>query len=168
MHPTRKLIGVAQRLGVHLLVVLAGVRLVGRVAVGVRPLAPGLRAAWFVLALGGTYKFSEKLGVFVEGFNGQSAIGANSNLPYVDYVGDPTRNNMPIAFRRVAATRLSGELEQPGAGGRLSVLGFFRDNAMDLNGTYNLITLGVTTTIEGQITKAKAELEKIKASLKRL
>lgn len=64
--------------------------------------------------------------------------GANSNLTWADYLGHPTRNNFPIAFRRVEATRLSGELEHPAAAGRLSLIGFFRDNAMDLNGTYNL------------------------------
>jgi len=64
--------------------------------------------------------------------------GANSSLPFADYVADPTRNNQSIAFRRVEATRVSGELERGAAEGRLSLIGFFRDNAMDLNGTYNL------------------------------
>lgn len=64
--------------------------------------------------------------------------GANSALPFADYQAHPTRNNFGIAWRQVSATRVSAEYEQPFDHGVLSVLPYFRDNTMELNGTFNL------------------------------
>lgn len=64
--------------------------------------------------------------------------GANSALVWSDYVAQPTRNNFPIAFRAVSAFRASMEFQHRWVQGSLTFLPYFRDNAMDLNGTYNL------------------------------
>lgn len=64
--------------------------------------------------------------------------GANSPLPLDNYLNDPTRNLMPIAYRKVSAVRISTEYEQRLADNLFSVIPYFRDNAMELNGTYNL------------------------------
>jgi outer membrane receptor protein involved in Fe transport len=64
--------------------------------------------------------------------------GANSALPRADYLGNPTRNNFSIAYRKVSAVRISAEYEQQFGTGMISVIPYFRDNAMELNGTFNL------------------------------
>lgn len=66
--------------------------------------------------------------------------GANSPLTFADYLHEPTRNNLPIAFRKVSAVRASVEYERILDGGEsmVSVIPYFRDNAMELNGTFNL------------------------------
>lgn len=64
--------------------------------------------------------------------------GANSPLPLADYLNDPTLNRFPIGFRHVSAVRISTEYEQPLGSSLLSFIPYFRDNAMELNGTYNL------------------------------
>jgi outer membrane receptor protein involved in Fe transport len=64
--------------------------------------------------------------------------GANSALVWTDYVNNPTRNNFAIAFRDVGAVRASMEVQQRVGQGSFTFLPYFRDNAMDLNGTYNL------------------------------
>jgi outer membrane receptor protein involved in Fe transport len=64
--------------------------------------------------------------------------GANSPLTYADYVANPTRNLMPIAYRKVRAARFSVEYERQAGPALLSVIPYFRDNAMELNGTFNL------------------------------
>jgi outer membrane receptor protein involved in Fe transport len=64
--------------------------------------------------------------------------GANSPLTFADYLNNPTRNNLPIAYRKVSAARLSVEYERQFDGSMLSVVPYFRDNAMELNGSYNL------------------------------
>src|SRR4029453_12500724 len=60
--------------------------------------------------------------------------GANSPLVYDDYINNPTRNNFPIAFRKVGALRLSSEIERAfGAGAsQLTVTPYVRANSMDL------------------------------------
>lgn len=64
--------------------------------------------------------------------------GANSPLVRADYENNPTRNNMPIAFRKVEAMRLSSTLEW-GAGDRLlSVTPYYRHNSMDLLASFAL------------------------------
>lgn len=64
--------------------------------------------------------------------------GANSALPFADYLNNPTRNNLAIAFRKVRAVRASIEYEQRRGADMVSIIPYFRDNAMELNGTYNL------------------------------
>lgn len=68
----------------------------------------------------------------------EQQTGANSPLTFADYLGNPTRNNLPIAFRNVRAARVSLEYEQPFGASLLSLTPYFRDNSMDLNGTFNL------------------------------
>jgi outer membrane receptor protein involved in Fe transport len=64
--------------------------------------------------------------------------GANAPLVLADYRDNPTRNNFPIAFRTVDALRLSSTLEQPLAGGQLSLTPYLRDNGMDLLASFAL------------------------------
>ena len=64
--------------------------------------------------------------------------GANSPLPLNDYLANPTRNNLAIAYRKVGATRVSVEYEQKLGGSLFSLIPYFRDNTMELNGTFNL------------------------------
>lgn len=64
--------------------------------------------------------------------------GANSPLTHDDYVGDPTKNNMAIAYRKVKAVRLSTQYERQSAGSLWSLTPYLRLNAMELNGTFNL------------------------------
>jgi outer membrane receptor protein involved in Fe transport len=64
--------------------------------------------------------------------------GANTPLTFDDYVHRPTRNNLPIAYRKVGALRLSVEYERQLGSAMMSLIPYFRDNAMELNGSYNL------------------------------
>ncbi len=64
--------------------------------------------------------------------------GANSALPFADYRDHPTRNNLSIAYRKVSAARISVEYAQTLGTGLLSFTPYFRDNSMELNGTFNL------------------------------
>lgn len=64
--------------------------------------------------------------------------GANSPLPLADYLDNPTKNNLPIAFRRVAALRLSSSYEREFGSSLLTVTPYLRDNAMDLLASFNL------------------------------
>ena len=64
--------------------------------------------------------------------------GANSALTFGDYLNNPTRNNLPIAYRKVSAARVSIEYEQLFGTGMISVIPYFRNNTMELNGTFNL------------------------------
>jgi iron complex outermembrane receptor protein len=64
--------------------------------------------------------------------------GANSALPFADYQNRPTRNNLAIAYRKVSAARVSVEYAQTMGTGLLSFTPYFRDNQMELNGTFNL------------------------------
>lgn len=64
--------------------------------------------------------------------------GANSPLTYGDYLNNPTKNNMAIAFRKVDALRLSTQAEHEGGGALLTLTPYLRHNAMELNGSFNL------------------------------
>ena len=64
--------------------------------------------------------------------------GANSPLIEADYLNNPTRNNFPIAFRKVQALRLSSEYQQRFGDGLLSVTPYLRDNSMDLLASFLL------------------------------
>ena len=64
--------------------------------------------------------------------------GANSALPYADYVNNPTRNNFSVAYRKVTAARISVEYERQLGTGLVSVIPYFRDNSMELLASFNL------------------------------
>ena len=64
--------------------------------------------------------------------------GANSPLVYEDYVHDPTRNYLPIAFRKVDALRASSAIERDFGGTLWSLTPYVRDNSMNLLASYML------------------------------
>jgi outer membrane receptor protein involved in Fe transport len=64
--------------------------------------------------------------------------GANSPLTYDDYINNPTKNNFPIAYRKVQALRLSTTYERSFGDGLLSVRPYVRDNSMDLLASFLL------------------------------
>ncbi len=64
--------------------------------------------------------------------------GANSALPWADYRDNPRKNNFAIAYRKVDALRLSTEYAWSAGPTQVSVIPYYRNNAMDLNGAYNL------------------------------
>ncbi|MCK9983591.1 MAG: iron complex outermembrane recepter protein [Azoarcus sp.] len=64
--------------------------------------------------------------------------GANSPLVREDYKHDPTRNYLPIAFRKVSALRLSTSFEHETADSLLSITPYVRDNSMDLLASFAL------------------------------
>jgi outer membrane receptor protein involved in Fe transport len=67
--------------------------------------------------------------------------GANSALPLGLYLNNPTVNLRSAAYREVDALRLSSAVEKDlGQGMQLSFTSYFRDNRMDLNGSYNFPT----------------------------
>ena len=64
--------------------------------------------------------------------------GANSALPLDLYLNNPTVNLRSAAYRKVDALRLSSAIDKDlGQGMQLSFTPYFRDNRMDLNGSYN-------------------------------
>lgn len=64
--------------------------------------------------------------------------GANTALTYNDYLNNPTKNNLSIAYRKVDALRLSSQYERDMGAALLTITPYLRSNAMDLNGSYNL------------------------------
>lgn len=66
------------------------------------------------------------------------ATGANSALPFGDYLNNPTKNNFSIAYRKVEALRFSLDYSRKFGNGLLSVIPYFRDDSMELNATFNL------------------------------
>jgi outer membrane receptor protein involved in Fe transport len=64
--------------------------------------------------------------------------GANSALPWDLYLNSPTTNLRSAAYRIVNAVRLSSNIETDlGRGQLLSITPYFRDNRMELNGSFN-------------------------------
>jgi iron complex outermembrane receptor protein len=63
--------------------------------------------------------------------------GANSALPWDLYQNAPKTNLFSAAYRKVEALRISSEFERRIGDGLLSLTPYFRDNRMDLNGSYN-------------------------------
>lgn len=64
--------------------------------------------------------------------------GANSPLPLNLYLNNPTVNLRSPAYRIVDAVRLSSNIETDlGRGQLLSITPYFRDNRMELNGSFN-------------------------------
>ena len=68
----------------------------------------------------------------------EQQTGANSPLVLADYLNDPQRNNLAIAFREVGALRLSAAYEREVGGSLWSITPYFRDNSMDLLASFNL------------------------------
>jgi iron complex outermembrane receptor protein len=64
--------------------------------------------------------------------------GANSPLVEDDYRNHPTRNYLPIAYRKVNALRLSTAWEREWGGTLFSVTPYVRDNSMDLLASFML------------------------------
>ncbi len=63
--------------------------------------------------------------------------GANSALPWDLYRNAPKTNLFSAAYRKVEALRISSEFERTIGDGLLSLTPYFRDNRMDLNGSFN-------------------------------
>lgn len=75
--------------------------------------------------------------------------GANSALPLSLYLDNPTVNLRSAAYRKVDALRLSSAIEKDlGQGIQLSFTPYFRDNRMDLNGSYNFSTNSSNARLE--------------------
>lgn len=67
--------------------------------------------------------------------------GANSALPQDLYLNNPTVNLRSAAYRKVDALRLSSAIDKDlGQGMQLSFTPYFRDNRMDLSGSFNFPT----------------------------
>ena len=64
--------------------------------------------------------------------------GANSPLVEEDYRNDPTRNYLGIAYRKVAAARLSTAWEREWGGTLVSLTPYVRDNDMELLASFSL------------------------------
>jgi len=64
--------------------------------------------------------------------------GANSPLVRDDYRHDPTKNYLPIAFRKVSALRLSTSYQRDMGDSLLSITPYVRDNSMDLLASFAL------------------------------
>jgi outer membrane receptor protein involved in Fe transport len=90
------------------------------------------------------FRWDHKVGEFttIKTILGFSRIdqetGANSALPFSDYVNNPTRNNLSIAYRKVDALRLSVEFERQFGTGMVSIIPYYRDNRMELNPSFGL------------------------------
>ncbi len=75
--------------------------------------------------------------------------GANSPLPRDLYLNDPTVNLRSPAYRIVDALRVSSAIEKDlGDGQLLSITPYFRDNRMDLNGSFNFSPTSSNARIE--------------------
>ncbi len=85
--------------------------------------------------------------------------GANSALPLDMYLNTPTVNLRSPGYRKVDALRLSSAIDKDlGQGAQLSVTPYFRDNRMDLNGTFNFSCgSGANPTCTGRIEKTAVQ-----------
>jgi outer membrane receptor protein involved in Fe transport len=67
--------------------------------------------------------------------------GANSALTPFEYENTPTVNARSVAYRKVEALRISANVDKDlGDSALLSITPYFRNNKMDLNGSYNFST----------------------------
>ncbi len=64
--------------------------------------------------------------------------GANSPLTLADYTSNPTRNYLPIAYRKVEAFRLSTSYEKEWGDTLLSITPYVRNNSMELLASFTL------------------------------
>ena len=76
--------------------------------------------------------------------------GANSPLVLNDYQNNPTRNNLPIAFRKVSAFRLSSSYDKEFGTSLLSITPYVRDNSMNLLASFTLNSDPTVYTVENQ------------------
>lgn len=76
--------------------------------------------------------------------------GANSPLVLNDYLNNPTRNYLPIAFRKVSAFRLSSAYERESGDTLISITPYIRDNSMDLLASFNLNNDPTVATTENR------------------
>ena len=76
--------------------------------------------------------------------------GANSPLVMSDYLNNPTRNYLPIAFRKVEAVRLSTNYEKEIGYSLLSITPYLRDNSMDLLASFTLNFDPTLSTVENR------------------
>ena len=85
--------------------------------------------------------------------------GANSALPLDMYLNTPTVNLRSPGYRKVDAFRLSSAIDKDlGQGAQLSVTPYFRDNRMDLNGTFNFSCgSGASPSCTGRIEKTAVQ-----------
>lgn len=78
-----------------------------------------------------------KLKTIIGYTNIDQQTGANSALPWDLYEGSPKTNLFTPAYRKVQALRISSEFERRVGEGALSLTPYFRNNTMNLNGSYN-------------------------------
>jgi outer membrane receptor protein involved in Fe transport len=76
--------------------------------------------------------------------------GANSPLTTADFRNNPTRNYLPIAFRKVQAFRLSTNYEREIGNTLISLTPYVRDNSMDLLASFTLNFDPTISTVENQ------------------
>jgi outer membrane receptor protein involved in Fe transport len=76
--------------------------------------------------------------------------GANSPLVAADYLSNPTRNYLPIAFRKVQAFRLSTNYDREIGNTLISVTPYVRYNSMDLLASFTLNFDPTVSTVENQ------------------
>ena len=105
----------------------------------------GWRARTAYDRLGGSLRWDRDLGDGASlrtllSFSGiDQETGASSPLVRTDFEGDPTRNNFPIAYRKVEALRLSSAWERPvGAASLLGVTPYLRHDRMELLAAFTL------------------------------
>ncbi len=93
---------------------------------------------------GGTFRWDREIDSdtalrTVLSFSGiDQQTGANSPLVEADYRNNPTRNNTPIAYRKVQAVRLYSAWERRFGASLLSITPFVRHDAMDLLASFTL------------------------------
>ena len=104
----------------------------------------------------GTFRWDHFLGgdtilKTVLGFsNIDQQTGASSPLTASDYRNNPTRNYLPIAFRRVQAFRLSTSYERELGNHLVSLTPYVRDNSMDLLASFALNFDPTISTVENR------------------
>src|SRR5688572_23521811 len=76
--------------------------------------------------------------------------GADSPLVYNDYKNNPTRNYLPIAFRKVQAFRVSTNYEREIGNHLVSITPYVRDNRMDLLASFTLNFDPTVSTVENR------------------
>ncbi len=92
--------------------------------------------------------------------------GANSPLPRDLYLDNPTVNLRSPAYRIVDALRVSSAIDKELGGGQLlSITPYFRDNRMDLNGSYNFSPTSSNARIERTAVQSYGLMLKYRKSL---
>ncbi|MEQ1772838.1 MAG: TonB-dependent receptor [Burkholderiales bacterium] len=92
----------------------------------------------------GTFRWDRTLGsnavlkTVLSFSNIDQQTGANSPLTLADYTNNPTRNYLPIAYRKVSALRLSTTYEQEWDNTLVSITPYIRDNSMELLASFTL------------------------------